>query len=67
MIQFTKPTKLNGFQLFEELKSAGIAVKDFPTVDGEGILWLDILAKDEAKAKTIVDAHIGVDTPTESI
>jgi len=67
MIQFTQPAKLNGEQLLNELKSAGITAKDFPTVDGEGILWLDIPAKDEAKAKTIVDAHIGVDTPTGSI
>lgn len=59
MIQFTKPVNLNGAELVEELKAAGVQVSDFPTVDGSDILWLDIQSKDEAKASSVVEAHNG--------
>ena len=66
MIEFTKPDKLNGAQLVEELKSAGIAVKDFPTLDGNNVLLLDLSKKDENQAKDIVSNHKGVDAPQET-
>lgn len=59
MIQFTKPTNLNGGELIAELKTAKITIKGFPYLDGNNDLWLDIPAKDEDKARTIVDAHNG--------
>jgi hypothetical protein len=60
MIQFNLPTKLNGSQLLDELKAAGVAIIEYATVEN-GSLFLDIEAKDEAKAKAVVDSHIGVD------
>ena len=59
MIKFTKPTNLNGSQLFNELKEAGVTITDFPTLDGNGELWLPIAAKDESKAQTVLSAHNG--------
>ena len=62
MIQFTKPTNLNGTELREELNAAGITISDAPNsvaVDGNGNLQLDISEKDEAKATPIVAAHNG--------
>lgn len=61
MIQFTQPKALNGTQLVEELTSAGISVTGRPSIDGDGVLWLNIATADEAKAKAIVEAHIGID------
>jgi hypothetical protein len=61
MIQFNKPTNLNGNELIDELKSAGVTVNGIPEVDAEGFLHLDIQAKDEAKAQPIVAAHNGTD------
>ena len=61
MIQFTQPKSLNGAQLVEELTSAGISVTGRPSIDGGGVLWLNIASTDEAKAKAIVEAHIGID------
>ncbi len=60
MIQFNLPTKLNGSQLLDELKAAGVAITEYATIEN-GSLFLDIEAKDEAKAKAVVDSHIGVD------
>jgi hypothetical protein len=58
------PTQLNGVQLQKELKDAGIKLNDYPRlVDGK--LVLDIAKKDETKAKTIVDAHVGIDNSAE--
>lgn len=64
MIKFNKPNKLNGSQLCQELSNAGVKIDDpFNTVslDEYGDLWLNIAEKDETKAKSIVDAHVGVD------
>jgi hypothetical protein len=58
MIKFDKPINLNGTELIDELNAVGIAVEGRPKAD-ETNLWLNIDAKDEAKAKTIVDAHDG--------
>jgi hypothetical protein len=60
MIQFNLPNKLNGAQLLDELKAAGVAITEYATIEN-GSLFLDIEAKDEAKAKAVVDSHIGVD------
>jgi len=65
VIEFTKPDKLNGAQLVDELKAAGIAVKDFPTLNGNNVLLLDLAKKDEDQAKDIVANHKGIDTPKE--
>jgi hypothetical protein len=61
MIKFNKPNQLNGTQLIAELKAIGVIVneKTSPLLDGNGEFWLDIPAKDETKAKPIVDAHNG--------
>jgi len=59
MIQFTKPTNLNGAELLAELNAAGVSIDKSPSIDGEGNFWLDIAKADEAKAKPIVTAHNG--------
>ena len=60
MIQFNLPTKLNGSQLLDELKAAGVSITEYPSQEN-GLLYLEIDAKDEAKAKAVVDSHIGID------
>lgn len=63
MKSFTKPQNLDGFKLVEELEAANVIVKPnglnvkCPLVDGQGLLWLDIAAKDEALAKSIIEVH----------
>jgi hypothetical protein len=59
MIQFTKPTNLNGAELLAELNAAGVSIQKSPVIDGDGVFWLDIAKADEAKAKPIVAAHDG--------
>jgi len=64
MIKFDKPINLNGLQLRQELKDAGVLITDEPNalfIDGNDNFWLAIDKKDESKAKSIVDAHIGLD------
>ena len=61
MLQFTKPTELNGEQLIAELNDAGIKTNRIPLVDSNDDLWLDVAEKDKAKAETIVNAHVGLD------
>jgi hypothetical protein len=65
MIKFDRPQNINGTELISELKMAGITVTDFPVLDGNGDFWLNIPAKDEAKAKTIVAAHNGTIIPPD--
>ena len=60
MIQFNLPTKLNGAQLLDELNAAGVSIIGYPNQEN-GSLYLDIDVKDEAKAKDVVDAHVGID------
>jgi hypothetical protein len=60
MIQFNLPNKLNGAQLLDELKAAGVSITQYPSQEN-GLLYLEIDAKDESKAKTVVDSHIGID------
>jgi len=64
MIKFIKPNQLNGIQLRQELNNAGVLISNEPNavfIDGNGDFWLVINKKDEAKAKPIVDAHVGID------
>jgi hypothetical protein len=62
MIQFTKPTNLNGVELLNELALVGVTLQnktEAPVIDGNGNFWLDIKTADEAKAAAIVTAHNG--------
>jgi hypothetical protein len=59
MIKFNKPINLNGSELLEELNAAGVKIIEKPYLDDNGDLWLQIDAKDEVKAKTVVNAHNG--------
>lgn len=65
MKQFTKPANLNGAELLDELKTAGIDVNGAPSVEGDGSLWLDIKDSDEAKAKAVVAKHNGTTVAPE--
>jgi hypothetical protein len=58
MIQFTKPQNLNGEELLDQLKIAGVDAKN-PTLDDNDIFYLDLADKDMAKAKSIIEAHNG--------
>ena len=65
MIQFDKPTNLNGTELLAELNAAGIVVSEPPFDDGQGNLWLEIATSDEDKAAEIVAAHNGTTVAPE--
>tara|TARA_R110000868_G_scaffold233969_1_gene487667 strand:+ start:643 stop:915 length:273 start_codon:yes stop_codon:yes gene_type:complete len=67
MIQFTKPTNLNGAELVAELATVGVIVntQTSPFIDGENNFWLDIAEADKAKATPIVAAHNGTTVATE--
>jgi hypothetical protein len=67
MIQFTKPTNLNGAELVAELAAVGVIVNTVtsPFIDGAGDFWLDIAEADKAKATPIVAAHNGTTVATE--
>lgn len=58
MIGFDIPAKLNGEQLLEELKKAGI-LSDIPVIT-EGKLWLSIKSSEESLAADIVAHHVGI-------
>jgi hypothetical protein len=55
---FTKPENLNGTQLIAELSAVGLSV-DRVTVEASGELFLDVPAKDKAKAEAIIAVHNG--------
>jgi hypothetical protein len=63
MIKFTCPDKLDGAILIQELQAVGVEVKTdrfgivAPFIDGNGDLFLDIAAKDQAKAAEIISSH----------
>jgi hypothetical protein len=59
MIQFNKPTNLNGTELLAELNAAGVTITHPPFDNAQGNLWLDIAEADKAKATSIVAAHNG--------
>jgi len=59
MIQFNKPTNLNGAELLAELNAAGVVITEPPFDDAQGNIWLDIKETDKTKATQIVAAHNG--------
>ena len=59
MIQFTKPTNLNGVELLNELKAGSVVITELPMLDGNGDFWLDITEADKTKTTPIVAAHNG--------
>ena len=62
MEQFTKPKNLNGGELRDELRTAGVKIGDrfdAVMVDDINILCLDIDAADKSKASAVVTAHNG--------
>jgi hypothetical protein len=62
---FTKPTALNGSQLRDELRSAGVTISDDINAvqdSSDGFIHLEIKKSDETKAAGIVAAHVGIDT-----
>lgn len=59
-IEFKQPKTLDGKQLIDELAQAGIIAADLPNIDAKGKMWIDIDAKDEAKATAIVAAHVAI-------
>ena len=78
MISFNKPEKLDGFQLNAELIAAGIKLKKVanplpnhpyqaPSIDGNGVLWLDIEQSDADKATEVVAAHIAKDPEPKTL
>jgi len=62
MIKFDKPQTLNGEQLLSELNNAKIKITDFPFIDGNGDLWLNVQEKDASKTQTILNSHIAIDS-----
>jgi hypothetical protein len=69
MIQFQKPVNLNGDELLDELAAVGIVLdknKQCPTIDADGIMWLDINESDKTKAEAVVAAHNGNTISPES-
>lgn len=68
MIKFDKPKNLNGAELRDELRSAGVVISDdieAVVVDGSGNLLLDISESDAAKAEVFVKKHNGTTTAPE--
>ena len=68
MASFTKPDSLNGTQLREELRTAGVIISDDinAVIDSsDGFIHLDIKKADETKAAAVVAAHVGVDSVIE--
>ena len=62
MEQFTKPENLNGGELRDELRAAGVKIGDrfdAVMVDDMNILLLDIDSADKSKASPVVAAHNG--------
>ncbi len=61
MEQFTKPENVNGGELREELKAAGVKIGDKydAVMVDDKILHLDIDPTDKLKASAVVAAHNG--------
>jgi hypothetical protein len=65
MIQFNKPTNLNGTELLAELNAAGVAITQPPFDDAAGNIWLEIAESDKDKATPIVAEHNGTTVAPE--
>ncbi|NBW17124.1 MAG: hypothetical protein EBR82_55020 [Caulobacteraceae bacterium] len=61
MIKFDLPAKLNGEQLKTELKAEGIVLNQNVFVE-DNFVYLDIDLQDETKVRSIINAHVGIDT-----
>ena len=61
MITFIKPANLNGAELRQELRSAGVEISDdfFAVSLTDNVLSLDINPSDESAAAAVVAAHNG--------
>lgn len=59
MIKFTKPENLDGFYLRQELTKSGIKLSSKSILLVGEDLFLDIAAKDESAAQSVLDAHNG--------
>lgn len=59
MIKFNKPENLNGVELLDELKNAGVAITKPPFIDDNGDFWLNINPSDESTAAVVVATHTG--------
>jgi hypothetical protein len=68
MIKVNKPTNLDGVELRAELRAAGVDITDGRNavfIDDNGILYLEIAAKDKAKADEVIAKHNGKQTAPE--
>lgn len=68
MIKVNKPTNLNGVELRAELRAAGVDItdgRDAVFIDDNGDLFLDIAAKDKAKADEVIAVHNGSQSAPE--
>lgn len=65
MIKFNKPENLNGLELINELKSAGVNIEKPPLIDGNNEFWLDISSEEESLASQVVAAHNGTTVAVE--
>lgn len=65
MIKFNKPNNLNGLELINELRSAGVNIEKPPLIDGNNEFWLDVSPEDEALAAQVVATHNGTTIAAE--
>jgi hypothetical protein len=68
MKTFNKPQNLNGEELKEELRNAGVeiaATDSSVQLNGDGLLVLEIKDSDEEKAASVVAAHNGTTIAAE--
>jgi hypothetical protein len=68
MLKVNKPENLNGFELRDELRAAGVAItddRDAVLIDALGDLYLEIDSKDKAKADKVIAAHNGTSVAPE--
>lgn len=63
-MQFTKPEKLNGLQLKEELAAVGINIP-YVTDTADGFIHFDVEKSKESKATEIVANHSEIDRTAE--
>jgi len=61
MIILTKPAKLNGATLINELSSVGL-ILEYISYNGEDKIFLDLPESDQTKAQKVIDDHKGEDT-----
>lgn len=69
MSKHTAPAQLNGTQLRNELRAAGVNISDekgsIVLINDD--LILDIQDKDKSKADLVIAAHVGIDQPDANI